>query len=586
VRRPGSSFPAACDTCRGRPRHIGCFVGSTTARNPRAEISVQLPTPDPPSGRSSVCSRVSSNGNALEGWTAGRWQVERRLRRGKVADAFKVRGPEGEGRVLRLLHPVHVVDARAIARCLDEAKALLYPPHPEIVPVEDAGQLPDGRVYLVAEDSELPLHLDLHPQPRPDELVRMAEQLAPALDALHARSLLHGHLEVDSLVGEPLRLSGVGFGVFQGGTTQEWTGGRDPGRRVDLGLLGRLLLGLTGDGAEWSGIRSVLERCTSVDDALPFPSVAVFARALRAACVSDGMAETRHMPGPPPSLSARVAESVPASVGPYRVLGLLGEGAMGRVFRAERDGRSVALKLLRREHLRSRLLLDRFFREARAVSRIRHPHIVQVLEVGEERGPEGLERAYCVMELLEGKTLGALFRERSLDLLRTVDIACQVCEALEAAQRIRRVTPRLGLGQAARLRHRQAAPGRAGDEPHPGDGHRHTPLHGSGAGERCPGRRPHRPLRPGSGPLRAARRSPSRPGAGHARAASLAHSGRRTDSSGPGAPGSRVPRHRALGTAAHGESPGRGAELGGPGAQARNFSTSASTSSRSKGFLT
>ena len=376
---------------------------------------------------------MSSNGNALEGWTAGRWQVERRLRRGKVADAFKVRGPEGEGRVLRLLHPVHVVDARAIARCLDEAKALLYPPHPEIVPVEDAGQLPDGRVYLVAEDSELPLHLDLHPQPRPDELVRMAEQLAPALDALHARSLLHGHLEVDSLVGEPLRLSGVGFGVFQGGTTQEWTGGRDPGRRVDLGLLGRLLLGLTGDGAEWSGIRSVLERCTSVDDALPFPSVAVFARALRAACVSDGMAETRHMPGPPPSLSARVAESVPASVGPYRVLGLLGEGAMGRVFRAERDGRSVALKLLRREHLRSRLLLDRFFREARAVSRIRHPHIVQVLEVGEERGPEGLERAYCVMELLEGKTLGALFRERSLDLLRTVDIACQVCEALEAA---------------------------------------------------------------------------------------------------------------------------------------------------------
>ena len=174
---------------------------------------------------------MSSNGNALEGWTAGRWQVERRLRRGKVADAFKVRGPEGEGRVLRLLHPVHVVDARAIARCLDEAKALLYPPHPEIVPVEDAGQLPDGRVYLVAEDSELPLHLDLHPQPRPDELVRMAEQLAPALDALHARSLLHGHLEVDSLVGEPLRLSGVGFGVFQGGTTQEWTGGRDPGRR-------------------------------------------------------------------------------------------------------------------------------------------------------------------------------------------------------------------------------------------------------------------------------------------------------------------------------------------------------------------
>ncbi len=400
---------------------------------PETEITAQRPTPDLPSERSSVSPDVSSNGNALEGWTAGRWQVERRLRRGRVADAFQVRGPAGEGRVLRLLHPVHVVDARAIARCLDEARALLYPPHPSIVPVEDAGQLPDGRVYLVGEDSELPLHLEQCSGLRPDDLVRIAEQLAPALDALHARGLLHGQLEVDSVVGDPPRLSGVGFGVFQGSTTQEWTGGRDPGRRVDQGLLGRLLLAMAGQGPEWTSVRAILERCTSVDDALPFPSVTVLARALRGACESDPMAETRHVPGPPPSMAARARESAPSTVGPYRVLGLLGEGAMGRVFRAERDGRPVALKLLRREHLRSRLLLDRFFREARAVSRIRHPHIVEVIEVGEERGAEGLERAYCVMELLEGKTLGALFRERSLDVARTVEIACQVCDALEAA---------------------------------------------------------------------------------------------------------------------------------------------------------
>jgi len=376
---------------------------------------------------------VSSNGNALEGWTAGRWQVERRLRRGRVADAFQVRGPDGEGRVLRLLHPVHVVDARAIARCLDEAAALAHPPHPGIVPVEDAGQLPDGRVYLVGEDSELAPCLEQLPEVHPEDVVRIAEQMAPALDALHARGLLHGHLEVDSLVGEPPRLAGVGFGVFQGGTTQEWTGGKDPGRRVDLGLLGRLLLALSPQGQGWAGLRAVLERCTSVDDALPFPTVAGLARALRGAWESEGLAETRHVPGPPPAMAARAAESVPKSVGPYRILGLLGEGAMGRVFRAERDGRQVALKLLRREHLRSRLLLDRFFREARAVSRIRHPHIVEVVEVGDERGPEGLERAYCVMELLEGKTLGALFRERSLDVKRSVGIAMQVCEALEAA---------------------------------------------------------------------------------------------------------------------------------------------------------
>ena len=376
---------------------------------------------------------MSSNGNALEGWTAGQWQVERRLRRGRVADAFRVRGPDDRARVLRLLHPVHVVDGRAISRCLDEARALLHPPHPGIVPVEDAGQLPDGRVYLVGEEADLPLYQDLHPRPGPEDVVRIAEQLAPALDALHERGLLHGHLDADALLDDPARLAGTGFGVFPGSSSPEWTGGRDPGRRTDLGLLGRLLLGMTGEGPEWGRIRPILDRCTSAEDALPFPRVLALARALRGAWDSDPLAETRHVPGPPPMSEPRAAESVPASVGPYRVLGLLGEGAMGRVFRAERDGRAVALKLLRREHLRSRLLLDRFFREARAVSRIRHPHIVQVLEVGEERGPEGLERAYCVMELLEGKTLGALFRERALGVGRTVEIAIQVCEALEAA---------------------------------------------------------------------------------------------------------------------------------------------------------
>ncbi len=474
---------------------------------------------------------MSSNRNALEGWTAGRWQVERRLRRGRVADAFQVRGPDGEGRVLRLLHPVHVVDARAVSRCLDEARALLYPPHPGIVAVEDAGQLPDGRIFLVAEDSELPLTVDLHPHPGPDDLVRIAEEVAPALDALHGRGLLHGHLDVDALVGEPVLLSGVGFGVFQGGTTQEWTGGRDPGRRVDQGLLGRLLLALAREGAEWNGIRAVLERCISVDDALPFPSVTVLARALRSACVSDPLAETRHVPGPPPALAARARESVPSTVGPYRVLGLLGEGAMGRVFRVEREGRAAALKLLRREHLRSRLLLDRFFREARAVSRIRHPHIVEVIEVGEERGPEGLERAYCVMELLEGKTLGALFRERALDVARTVEIGMQVCEALEAAHATgvvhRDVKPdnifvvprkRRGLGEAPRLRDRQAAPGGSGDEPHAGDGHRHAALHGAGAGQRRPGGWPDRSLRARCGPVRAAGRPPPGPDPRSARA--------------------------------------------------------------------
>jgi serine/threonine-protein kinase len=106
---------------------------------------------------------------------------------------------------------------------------------------------------------------------------------------------------------------------------------------------------------------------------------------------------------------------------------------MGRVFRAERDGRQVAVKLLRREHLRSRLLLDRFFREARAVSRIRHP--AHRRGAGGGRGARsGRARARLVRDgAAGGKDPGALFRERALDVARTVEIAAQVCEALEAA---------------------------------------------------------------------------------------------------------------------------------------------------------
>jgi tRNA A-37 threonylcarbamoyl transferase component Bud32 len=377
---------------------------------------------------------LTSVSNALEGWTAGPWQVERRLRRGRVADAFLVRGADERARVLRLLHPAYVADARAVARCLDEARALVHPPHPAIVSVEDAGQLDDGRVYVVGEDASDPLLVELEATSQPEDVVAVAEALAPALDALAARGLTHGHLDTSVVLAHPVRLSGACFGAFQTPEAVTWTGSREPGRRLDLGGLGSLLLELLGAFPGANGLRELLGRCTALEDALPFPSAVGLARALRACWEADPMGETRHVPGPPPvPAAARHDESSPQSVGPYRIVGLLGEGAMGRVFRAERDGQEVALKLLRKEHLKSRALLDRFFREARAVSRMRHPHIVRVLDVGEERGARGLERAYCVMELLEGRTLGALYRERALYLDRTVEIIAQVCEALGAA---------------------------------------------------------------------------------------------------------------------------------------------------------
>jgi serine/threonine-protein kinase len=91
-------------------------------------------------------------------------------------------------------------------------------------------------------------------------------------------------------------------------------------------------------------------------------------------------------------------------VGPYVVIGALGEGGMGQVVVAEdpRLGRRVALKVLRREAAGDSRAVARMFREARIVAALNHPNVVTVHDVGEIDG-----LPFLAMELVEGKTLRA-----------------------------------------------------------------------------------------------------------------------------------------------------------------------------------
>lgn len=118
--------------------------------------------------------------------------------------------------------------------------------------------------------------------------------------------------------------------------------------------------------------------------------------------------------------------------GSYRTLGLLGEGGMGQVFLAEhiRLGRKVALKLLKPRLAARPAMLQQFFAEARAVNRIRHPNIVDVVDFVAEDGV-----AYYIMEYLPGRTLSQALRRAGGPLLpqRALSIAAQVAEALHAA---------------------------------------------------------------------------------------------------------------------------------------------------------
>ncbi|MDB4974805.1 MAG: Serine/threonine protein kinase PrkC, regulator of stationary phase [Myxococcaceae bacterium] len=94
-----------------------------------------------------------------------------------------------------------------------------------------------------------------------------------------------------------------------------------------------------------------------------------------------------------------------AIAGKYRLYDLLGQGGMGSVYRAHHElmDKAVALKLLRPSATDPEGSKARFLREARAAARIRHPHVVEVYDVGVDG-----EIVFMVMELLEGMSFGKL----------------------------------------------------------------------------------------------------------------------------------------------------------------------------------
>ena len=117
--------------------------------------------------------------------------------------------------------------------------------------------------------------------------------------------------------------------------------------------------------------------------------------------------------------------------GRYEVLGLLGVGGMGAVYRV-RDkelDEIIALKMLRRELADSPGIVERFRREVKLARKVTHVNVARTFDLGEHEG----ER-FLTMELVEGESLSALLaRERRLSLSRLVDLALPICSGLAAA---------------------------------------------------------------------------------------------------------------------------------------------------------
>jgi serine/threonine-protein kinase len=118
-------------------------------------------------------------------------------------------------------------------------------------------------------------------------------------------------------------------------------------------------------------------------------------------------------------------------LGPYEIQSPLGAGGMGEVYRGRdtRLDRTVAIKILP-THLATSEAIDRFDREARAISSLNHPNICQLYDVGSQDGT-----SYLVMEFLQGETLADRLCRGPLPLEQFLKTAIEICEGLEKAHR-------------------------------------------------------------------------------------------------------------------------------------------------------
>ena len=156
-----------------------------------------------------------------------------------------------------------------------------------------------------------------------------------------------------------------------------------------------------------------------------------------------GLAPTpaRPLPRTPSSVVGRIAapESVRADAFTpgtvfaerYRIIGLLGRGGMGEVYRADdlKLGQAVALKFLPSTFAQDPTRLERFYSEVRIARQISHPNVCRMYDIGEHDG-----RLFLSMEYVDGEDLASLLRRIGrLPGDKALEIAQQLCAGLAAA---------------------------------------------------------------------------------------------------------------------------------------------------------
>ena len=183
---------------------------------------------------------------------------------------------------------------------------------------------------------------------------------------------------------------------------------------------------------------SELRRCPQCDAEIPANSPAGLCPRCLLLAAHDSQSGAAFEPDPtmltPPAPASSFVPPTPAELAPLfpqlEILELLGKGGMGAVYKARQPGldRLVAVKILPPEISHDPAFTERFQREARALAKLSHPHIVAVYDFGQTGS-----MCYIMMEFVDGANLRQAIRTGTLKSAEALAIVPQICEALQFA---------------------------------------------------------------------------------------------------------------------------------------------------------